>query len=497
MSRKKLFIANAGTTLLSRVGGNLLSFVTLPLFVTYYGDSLYGVFVLAVAVTESLALFDFGVKNALVRYTAEFLVDKDRERYNTAVAGSVLIAGALGIIFALFVLAMSFVAPTAFDIETELAAESIDVFQVAALYTLVFVVGRVAQSILEGHQMFYWNSINQISVLVVNLALFFVVKYWGLSFFAFAVFMMLGRLIPIVLNTLVILQKKLLKGVSLRQGLNWALIRSEFFRYSANLFALQLISFCAFQIDKFVIGGILSAAMVTVYIVVTKPMFIVRMVSNQTLMVLAPVLAEIGRSGDDSHLNSIIRRGNLALAVLVFPMVALVFIFIQQFIDIWIGGVHSDYAFWGAIASLSFIFSPFYGISSRALTYTGNIVVVRRISFWTTLLNVIVSLVGTFYLGIGGVILGSLVQAAIQVPIYFRVMKQERGLGPSNLIPGLFWINAGFVLAVGSGLFFLMRRVSFDNWVHFAVALLVATALLYSFGIWIVLRQNLLSRHLR
>jgi len=495
MSRKRLFVTNTGSTLLSRLGGNLLSLVTLPLFVTYYGDSLYGVFVLAVSVTQSLALFDFGVKSALVRYTAEFSVDNDERRYGTAFAGSVIMAGALGTICSLFVLVMSFAAPAAFNIEAENAIQAVEVFRLAALYTLVYVVGRVAQGILEGHQLFYWNSINQSSVLVVTLAVFFVVKVWGLSFFAFAAAMMIGQLIPVLLNVLVIVRKSLLKNVSFRQGLSWEIIKSEFFHYSANLFALQLISLFAFQIDRFVVGGILSAAMVTTYIIVTKPMFIIRMVSNQTLSVLSPVLAEIGRAGDDIRLNSIIRRGNLALSILVFPMTALVVIFIQKFIDLWIGGVHSNYAMWGAIASLVFVFAPFYGIVIRTLTYTGKVEIVRNISFWTVLLNLVVSIAGTYYFGIGGVIIGSIVQAAIQVPIYFRVMKVERGLSIGDMIPRIFWSNAAFVALVGLGLFLIVGELNLDNWWKLLFAAAISAAMLFSYGAWILLKQQLLSRH--
>ena len=494
MSRLKLFTTNVGSVLMSRVAGNLLSFVTLPLFVSYFGGARYGIFILAMSITPSLALFDFGTKNALVRYTAEYMVDKDVARYNTAVAGSVIMAGALGIVLSLIVFGLSFVAESAFNIDAESASEAIEVFQLAALYTFVFVVARVSQSVLEGHQLFYWQSINQFLALAVNLTVFFVVKYLGLSFLHFAALMMLGRLVPGVLNTVVVIRKKLLHGVSLRQGLSGKIVGTEFFHYSANLFVLQFIAFGAFQADKFVIGGILSTAAVTIYIVVTKPMYLIRMVSNQTLTVLAPALAETNRSGDDRRLNSIMRRGNLALAILVFPMVALVVVFIQHFIDLWIGGVYSEYAFWGGVASLTFLFSPFYGIAIKILHYTGKITIVRNVNFWAVLLNLTVSIVGTFYFGFGGVIIGSLIQAVIQVPIFFRVMKAERGLGISDLIPGLFWINAAFVTLAGAVLFFAVREFNLNGWWEFLVALGISTAILYSFGVWIMLKHQLLSR---
>jgi hypothetical protein len=109
------------------------------------------------------------------------------------------------------------------------------------------------------------------------------------------------------------------------------------------------------------------------------------------------------------------------------------------------------------------------------------------------LLNLAVSVLGTIYFGIGGVIIGSLAQAVIKVPICFRVMKLERGLSIRDMIPRQLWSNAAFVAVVGSILFLIVRDTSIVRWTQFGAAILISTILLYSYGIWLMFKLRLLS----
>jgi len=493
MARSRLLVINSASNIAIRLSGNLLGLFTLPLFIGYFSESLYGVFILATGLTESLSMFDFGVNNALTRFTAEYTADHDRERYSTALAGNVIVAGLLGLVFAGVVFVLSFYADKVFHVEADQVAITRTAFRLAAGYTFVFVLAKTTQSILEGHELFYWRNISQIPVILVTLGLFFVVKYRGMAFTTFVLVTMIGRLIPGVLNLVVILRKRLLRGLTLSSGWSWSLLRSEFIRYSANLFLLQLFAFCAFMTDKFVIGTIMSTAFVAIFGAVSKPMYIIRMVSNQSLLVLGPMFARIGRKGNEALINTILYRGNLLHSLLIYPPIAALIVLMQPFMDLWIPKF-SPYAYWGSVAGLVFVFAPLHGFLTRLLTYSDHVNVVRNISFWTVLLNLAVSIAGTFIFGIGGVVLGSIAQMAIQVPIYLVVAKRIRGLRARDMYPRDMFIHAGFVAAVACGLYVLTRYVyTLNSWPRFILVLSVSMVVLYSLGAYILWKKRLLS----
>lgn len=493
MSRSKLLVINTASNVAINVVFNLISLVTLPLFVTYYSSSLYGVFILATGLMDSLALFNFGVGDALMRYTAEYTSDGDRKRYALALTGTILISAVLGLFFSAIMFTMSFFAVSVFNIENVHSQITIDIFRLTAIYIFILVLFRASDSILEGYQMFAWRNLGKIPAILVIMSLYFVVKNYGLDFYSFVTVMMIGRLIPGVINLIIIYTKGLLVGISLHKTRSSNILRSEFFRYSANLFSLQIIAICTFQLDKFVIGTIMSASFVTVYTIITKPMFIIRMVNNQSLAVLGPMFSKKMRMQDTAWVKEILFRGNLAHSLMIYPMVAMLIIFIQPFMDFWMPEF-SQYAYWGGIAGLIFLFAPFYSFLIRLLIYTGKVAVVRKINVWTALVNLVISIIGSFFFGIGGVILGSIIQAAVQVPIYIVVAKRIYGLGVKDMFPKEMFINTLFLVVASIGMYFLIHQIILDGLVMFFGMLVGATLGLYSLGIYFLLKKRLLTR---
>ena len=486
---------NSLSNILAFGGSNVVSLFTLPTFLKAYGDDQYGIYILAFGVTSTLAMLDLGVKTSLTKFTAEFSEDGDKQRFSTAVLGSIFLSALLGLLFGAGVFALSFFVDNVFNVPAEYSDIARNVFRVAGLYTVIYVVSRVPQSILEGHQMFYWRNLSKLSSIVAVIIAFIIVRFtpFGLtfSFIGFVLWMMLSQLLPAICNSIIILRKNLLRGFSWQGGINRDVLFSEFMQFSGNLFLLQLIGIFAFQTDKLIVGAILTPAMVTILTVVTKPMFIARMVNNQTVLVFGPLFAKRARKGNATDSLEILRRGNLLIGVLMLPITAMLVILIQPFIDLYIGGEHSRFAYWGGIAGLVYVFSPFFGLVQRFMVYTDQVRQVRNISFWLVLANVVISVVGTFYFGIGGVVLGSLIQSMLGVIAYNWLFVKTRDIKLSSIYSPLGYINLLYVLVVGAGLYWFVSKLEIVSWWHFIGVGLICTPVLYAFGLAMVYRQRL------
>jgi O-antigen/teichoic acid export membrane protein len=324
---------------------------------------------------------------------------------------------------------------------------------------------------------------------------YFVVKYHGLNFTSFVSLMILARLVPSALNVYFIIKYRLLVGISFRDDISWDMVKPEFLRYSGNMFLLQMIALFAFQADKFVIGFILAASSVTIYAVVTKPMFIIRMVVNQSLIALGPFFAREEHSGNEALVNRMISSGGVVLSVVVFPLVALLCLFNKPFLHLWIGEPYSHYAYWGALGSICFVFGTMYAFFVRYLTYTKQVAIVRNVNIWTTLLNFVVSVVGTYLWGIGGVIVGSLVQAMVQVPIYTRLAMRMRGLSIGDLYPPLMLKNMLYLVVVSLLAGAAVQRWGIDSWWDFFTLLIGSAIALYAYGVLMLLRTGVVPKN--
>lgn len=483
---------NSFSNIASSAGGNIISLVTLPTFIAAYGVEGYGIFIFATGLATTLSYFDMGINTSLTKFTAEYLIDRDKRRFSTAIYGSILIALALGLLFGGVLLAASFFTGRLLNLDGELLTDSRIVFQIAAAFSFLFVPSRIAQSILEGHQMFYWRNISNLSKNVVTLGLFAAILLgFAPSLVLFSGIVMLGRLLPALINTIFINRFKLLDGIVIKTVSLKEIFRTEFMSYSGNLFLLQLTSILTFQVDKLVVGSMLGSSMVTIHSVVTKPMFIIRMISNQTLLVFGPLFAQKNKIGDFTVVDTIIGRGNLLLSIAVIPIIALNFMLIKPFINIYVGEPFTEYAYWGGIASLIFLTAPFSGLVSRLLVFTGHVREIRNVNIVLAILNLALSAYTTLHFGIGGVIIGSIAQSLLTVPIYNYILGRSRAVHWPQLYPPAMFANIAYVAVASVVVNMYLSRLEITTWLQLFTTCVVAAIILMGPGVLVAWRMKL------
>jgi hypothetical protein len=129
---------NSISTVGVSLAGNFISLFTLPLYLSIYGDSLWGIFIWASSASGLLAKFDLGVKSGLRRYTARFSSNGDISQMNLAISITAIIMCIVAILNALLILFFSIYPSTVLSLNKESWDTARSVLVIASGYTLVF-----------------------------------------------------------------------------------------------------------------------------------------------------------------------------------------------------------------------------------------------------------------------------------------------------------------------------------------------------------------------
>lgn len=426
MSVKKTIIFNSFSNFIARFSINIISFFTLPIFINYFGEGKYAIFILINSFIESLVFFDFGVGTTLGKKTAEYTINRDIEKFTIYFNWTFWLTLILSAFFGIVVFFAAPLLVQVFKIDPTFFEIGIIGFRIGSFYLLLFAVLRIYQTILEGFEKFIFVNGFKFFQIVSLLVCVFFIFWWELNFYSYLIILMIGNLFPFVIYAIYFHSKNSVRVKIGKPFFN--LFQNDFWQMSRNFFAIQVTSFLFSLADKFIISIIIGASSLVYYTVVTKISYIVRMVNNQTLLVISPLISKARENNDQILISKIIKDGSMFQLLLMLPIITTSGLFLKPFIRLWIGGDFVNFAYWGVISLLIYVLGPFSGMVQRVLIYGGFEFVVKRINYVLILINLLSSIILTYFIGIGGVIIGSIIQTIIAIPIFKQKAKELLGI---------------------------------------------------------------------
>ncbi len=481
-SRRLKVLIDAISNLSIRFGTNILSFITLPLYIKVFGKVEYGVFLLAYGLIESLVFFDFGIGSALVKYTALYnghnFETKDELNYAFFINWTVRIALVLAIIFSLITLTIGFNIEMFFKVGQDHNSLARNIFTVFALYVLFYGVLRQAQYYLEGLEEFVFLNKTKLILVFLLFVLYLMVLFFPIGIIEFVILFAISNLVPYCIYFLRLIKSGLIDLRSWSSASFFEKPKEEYLKFSLNMFYVQLTSFFFTLFDKFIIGAMLGPVQLVYYNAVTKLSFIVRMINNQSLLVLNPMIAKISKE-NLSNTESIIEKVSLIQFIVILPIVAGVSILIYPFIDLWLGKDFLPYTHWGIFALLIYVIGPFSGMIQRVLKFGGFDHLLVKVNIFLVLINLFFSILLTNFVGIGGPILGSLIQVFLSVLTFQYLGRKLLGVKGGRFDTHLLISSfiALLVCLLGFKWLQLFPIVSWLNLIFFALVLTIPLSL--------------------
>jgi O-antigen/teichoic acid export membrane protein len=297
-----------------------------------------------------------------------------------------------------------------FNIPPELASVTRLLLGLLALQVLFEFPGLVFAGILEGLQRYDLLRIVEIARLGVYALLLFALVSNGYGLIALGV----TTLIIAVSRTfmMAVLAWRLLPGLRLVRELGAGTL-DRITRFSGQIFVLRINAVVFNQMDKAIIGVLLISTLLTDYDIANRIQSLVLASLAFTSSLMVPAASQLNAVDDRMRLQELFLKGTKYTLAICLPVAVAAFVLAQSLIVVWIG---VDYASDASITRLFVVYlflTPAVVVGYNMMIGMGHI---RRL-IWTqiitTAINLIASVLLTRWIGVAGVIWGTLIGTAL------------------------------------------------------------------------------------
>lgn len=311
----------------------LVAVFCIPVLIRELGDARFGLLTLIWAVVSYFGLFDLGLGRALTQLLAVAIVEKDEKRAGSLVATATALMAVLGI-FAGILMALLASWGVGLIQSVPDRQEAINAVLWMSLAMPFIVLNSGFRGVLEARDAFgIINAIRLPMGLFTFIGPVLVVIYGSARLDAIACVLSVGRIVACVVHAWYALDslpngygklipsKSLLKPLCISGG--WLTVSN-------------IISPLMGYADRFIIGGVLSAAVVSYYTTPQEILLKLWILPSAITAVLFPTFAtQIAIGGE--KVKNIFFKAVSWLYILIFPITSIFFVFSYEIISLWIG----------------------------------------------------------------------------------------------------------------------------------------------------------------
>jgi len=398
----------------------LFSLISLPVCLYAYGPDMYGVYLLSFGLSISLIFLDFGSGKSLLRYAAEYMADRDTQKFQAACNANFSLNVLSCLLIVVLLSLLGVFSDQLFNIPPQLHETAIQLFMLSALNAVFVFIDYLPANILSGMGKFHTRNKLQLVPLVINfMAIGYLWKYQDMTVIQFAVVMICSSALSAGLDYYLIHKEFIHHHIRLRLHFSKKMFQNEYARYTRSIFILSAIGFLGIQADRLIISGVRDVSQLTLYTIITRPYFLIKGLFANIYAVLQPSLVNVKNSATPDKLHPMIRKFTATSFLVLFAFVCGCCIFFEPLLHAWLGTDQYDaYTAWGMLALLNICIPALYGPLSRTLLMSDHVHFLARTNTVLILINAFISIVLTIYIGFPGVIIGTTVQMIME---YFLI----------------------------------------------------------------------------
>lgn len=391
-----------------------IGILTLPICLKAFGADTYGLFLLAFGLSSSFTAFDFGASKSAMRFSVEFLEDKETIKFSRALSTSITLSVLAAICISLIFLGMGFYGKQLFHLTGNTATICLPVFLLAAANSFFLVIGAVPQQLLQANNFFSLRNNWQYICQALNLIALIALWRCGINdVILYSIAIVFISIISLLIDITLISRKMILVGTKLQFKIERK--RTSVSQYSFRAFLHAIISFLAVQADKLIIGTVLNVGAVTTYSIITKPYYLLRGMTGTGYAVFQPTLTALQFNSDKSTYLNYSSKIIRTTFIVVMSICCVAGICFEQGLTIWLKtSQYNEMATWGIISlvsvCLTMLYTPFY----RTMLYTSSLQTILNFSMLVVPINVVISILLTRAYGFYGVIIGTLIQILLE-----------------------------------------------------------------------------------
>ena len=410
-NRTAAVLLNTATNYLRYFISAAVMFVLTPFIIRKIGAEDFGLWSLVFSLVGFLGLLDFGLATSVVRYVAECRGSGDRARRNRLVSTLFVSYSVLSVLAAAVALVLSFYFSSWFDIPPERHMKGQLVFLIVALrVALGFPLG-LFYGVLFGEQRIHLvNIVQALSTMLYGIATLVVLDA-GYGVVALAILNLGAMLIEHVVYLFLAFRKvpDLKVSVGLADRRNFRELAS----FSVYTFIVNISALVLLRTDPVIVKFFMPLTAVAVYAVAMRISEVALLLTKQFVNVLAPLVAELKASGDDSKIRFVLVNATKFAFAPAVILTSLAYILGTEAVVFWVG---PDFVQAGPVLMIlmtAMALAIPQMTASGILTMTGDQAYTARAAAISVVINVVASLALVQWLGLLGVALGTLIATLV------------------------------------------------------------------------------------
>lgn len=324
---------NTRAALITFGWGQFLIVVRMLVLFQYLSSEGYALWVFAFSIATYFTIYNFGIANAFVNYTAELNAQKNYDRLNGLISTGMIVALGFAATVALILLLFTDQAVRFFNIHENHVSEARFVVIGVGLTSALNIAFNAYPAILTGLHRLYVVNYCRVAVLTVEVGVTFALLTMGYGLRTVMVLYMLGVIASNV--TTAVFAHRYLPELRIR----FKLARWEYFKDMLNLGSrLQLLGIVALfvsTLDIVVFMKFGSEAMVGLYAISQRVAERAQGIARQGFGALAPASAELlaqDETGKAQHVYNTANRFTALISTFVFAYIGVHADFIMHFV---------------------------------------------------------------------------------------------------------------------------------------------------------------------
>ncbi len=386
-------------------------FVMTPFILHQLGPTTYGLWLLVGAVMAYGRLFDLGITDAVIKYTAEYRARGEGAQARSLIATALSIYTVVGLIVFILAVLLAPIFPILFNVPPGDQATATWLVVLMGLAAGISIPCATTYSVLAGLQRF-----ELINVIGISGTLLTAVATVAVLLLGGGPIGMVAVSIPITLIMQVPMVRFIYRSApELRfgwRGASRSLVRTVF-SFSSAVFVTQVSGQLQSKTDEIVIGAFLPIIAVTPYALAHKLSDIPQLLSRQFLKVLMPIASGLYAEGDRTRLQGLYIAGTRLALASFLPVGGIVVLLAQPLLTTWVGAVYASSAQLVTILTIASLIDTSQWPASSVLQGMAKHRRLAIFSIASGLVNLGLSLALVRPLGVTGVALGTLIPTSI------------------------------------------------------------------------------------
>lgn len=415
MSFSKKILKNVVSNWANLFVSLVISFFLAPFILHKIGNVYFGVWALVTQVTGYLWLLDFGVRESVIKYVAEYHEKKDHKVLNEVINGSLRMYGFVCFACILVAICLAIFFPIVFAI-------SDDVLPVARL--LVLITGLdIAQSFifnvflgilmgLQRYDLFSKISIGA-SIARAVLTVAFLSHGYGIVTLALIQFLLNGCT---NLTVYWIARRSIMFRIELWQHEKHRNTQRMILTYGFFVFVNNISQQAVFYSSNLIIAIFLPVSSVTFFAIAASLIEYMKKIITTGTQVFNPLTSQLDAQNESGKIATLLVQGTKYSLLLGLPVAIVYIVTGKQFITLWMGAEYADTT--GnilAVLAVSTLFSlPHYTISAILLGLNKHRIM-AYCRFVEALANIGLSILLIQSMGVLGAALGAAIPHLILV----------------------------------------------------------------------------------